>query len=38
MKQVKVIGGIARHFNMNLVKSEWLIFHISFTGNGVIKI
>jgi len=36
MKQIKVICGVTGHFDMNLVKSEWLIFHVSFVRNGVI--
>ena len=29
MKQIKVVCGIASHFNMDLVKSEWFVFHVS---------
>jgi hypothetical protein len=27
MEQIKVISGITGHFNMNLVKGEWLSVH-----------
>ena len=38
MKQIKIICGVAGYFNMNLVNGEWLIFHVSFAWNGVIRV